>query len=83
MKYIIAIDISSTNIKVGLISDGGKLVVESKEAYFPVQDGEFGIKFDIPDMWAKILNGIKFVIGKSQISKNDIMAISSDVQRIR
>lgn len=82
MKYIIAIDISSTNIKVGLISDGGKLVVELKEAYFPVQDGEFGIKFDIPDMWAKILNGIKFVIGKSQISKNDIIAISSDVQRI-
>jgi sugar (pentulose or hexulose) kinase len=82
MKYIIGIDISSTNIKVGLVSDTGKLIAESKNPYEPQQDGDFGLKFDIPDMWSKILHGIKEVLEKSKINKKEVVAISSDVQRI-
>ncbi|MBD3349921.1 MAG: hypothetical protein GF364_00365 [Candidatus Lokiarchaeota archaeon] len=81
MKYIIGIDVSSTNIKIGLISDNGEVIAQTIIAHDIKKDGEFGLCFDLDEIWDKITDGIKEVLSKIE-NKKDVIAISSCAQRI-
>jgi sugar (pentulose or hexulose) kinase len=82
MKSIIAIDISSTNVKVGLVSTTGLILEKSSIGYVALNDGEFGKRFDFDDMWSKIHLGLKKVTEFAKSHNHEIIAISSDAQRI-
>ncbi len=81
MKAILGIDVSSVNVKIGLISDNGEVISESITPFSLLEDGDFGKLFDIDDMWNKILSGMKKVLEDSKIDKKDVIAITSDAQR--
>ncbi|MFW9999003.1 MAG: FGGY-family carbohydrate kinase [Candidatus Hodarchaeota archaeon] len=79
---ILSIDISSNNVKVGIVSD--KLELESVliQKYDVIDediDG-FAKRFDMDDMWKKVRLGIQKVIKKNK--PKNILGISSCGQRM-
>ncbi len=81
-KKIITIDISSNNIKVGLVSEKLELEVYSLQPYEIINediDG-FAKSFDMNNIWKQINTGIKNVLKRGKFEK--ILGISSCGQRI-
>ncbi|MHA1339108.1 MAG: FGGY family carbohydrate kinase [Promethearchaeota archaeon] len=80
--HIIGIDISSVKIKIGLIKENGSILCEYQSDYSIYEDGDFGKKMDLDEIWTKILEGMKYVISNSKIDPKTIVAISSDTMRM-
>jgi len=82
MDYIIGIDVSSSKIKIALIEETGKIIFEYQSFYSIFDDGDFGKKIELDEIWIKIINGIKYLISSSKINPSNIIAISSDTMRM-
>lgn len=75
------IDVSSTNVKVGLVSEDCKVMHDVSIPYETYDDGVFGKKFDMDELWNKIVTGIGEVLEKLPES-DEVIAITSCAQRI-
>ena len=83
-ERILVIDVSSTSIKVALITK--ELTIDDAvnfklKIYNENQEG-FAKSIDMKDLWDKVKLGIKTVISKSKGKKIEIIGISSCAQRI-
>ena len=81
-NLILTIDISSNSVKVGLVSDQLKIKIHNTQElkiYNEDLDG-FAKRFDMDDLWKKVINGMGFVLSKSKNKR--IVGLSSCTQRI-
>ena len=81
-NLILTIDISSNSIKVGLVSDQLKIKIyntQELKIFNEDLDG-FAKRFDMDDLWKKVMRGIDFVLSKSKNKR--IVGLSSCTQRI-
>ncbi|MHA1473412.1 MAG: hypothetical protein ACTSQW_10005 [Promethearchaeota archaeon] len=72
-SLILTIDISSTSIKVGLVTEQLKLKsfnAQELKIYNDDLDG-FAKRFNMNDLWKKVINGISLVLSRFK-SKNII-----------
>ena len=83
-EYIIALDVSSTNIKVALLSGDLKPVLNISrpvKVYNEDVDG-FARSFDMGEIWLQIQVAINQIIQKRKTEKINIIGISTCAQRI-
>jgi sugar (pentulose or hexulose) kinase len=81
-NLILTIDISSNSVKVGLVSEQLKLKIyntQELKIYNEDLDG-FAKRFDMDDLWKKIITGMDFVLSKFKNKK--IIGLSTCTQRI-
>lgn len=81
---IISIDISSKNVKVGLISEDLKLISREYREYKLINEDVDGFakRFNMEELWENTVLGIKKVLKSSHINPNEIMGISTCAQRM-
>ncbi len=81
---IISIDISSNKVKVGLLSDKLELESVAMQKYAVINEDIDGFKkkFDMEDIWNKILLDLKEIFSKKKSDDINIIGISSCAQRI-
>jgi len=81
-NLIITIDISSNSVKVGLVSEQLEIKIHNSQElkiYNEDLDG-FAKRFDMDDLWKKVIMGMKFVLSK--FKSNKIIGLSTCTQRI-
>jgi len=81
-NLIITIDISSNSVKVGLVSEQLKIKIHNSQElkiYNEDLDG-FAKRFDMDDLWKKVIMGMNFVLSK--FKSNKIIGVSTCTQRI-
>ena len=81
-NLIITIDISSNSIKVGLVSEQLKIKISNSQElkiYNEDLDG-FAKRFDMDDLWKKVILGMDFVLSKFKNIK--IIGLSTCTQRM-
>ena len=81
-NLILTIDISSTSIKVGLVTEQLKIKIfntQELKIYNDDLDG-FAKRFNMNDLWKKVINGISFVL--SRFKNKNIIGLSTCTQRI-
>ena len=81
-NLILTIDISSNSVKVGLVSDQLKIKIynaQELKIYNEDLDG-FAKRFDMDDLWKKVIMGMDFVLSKSKNKR--IVGLSTCTQRI-
>ena len=81
-NLIITIDISSNSVKVGLVSEQLKIKIHKSQElkiYNEDLDG-FAKRFDMDDLWKKVIMGMNFVLSKFKSKK--IIGLSTCTQRI-
>ena len=75
MKYLIGIDIGTSGTKTALFSQDGKLVAAHTVEY-PLYQPQNGYAEQEPDdWWNAALEGLKTVVSKSGVNKDDIAGI--------
>ena len=82
-NHIFAIDISSSNVKVGLISDKLELISAVSRPYSLINediDG-FARRFDMDVMWDNIISGVNEILEKHKPGTLNVVGISSCAQR--
>ena len=83
-ERIIALDVSSSNIKIALLSSKLELVSSLSrpvKVYSEDIDG-FARRFDMEEIWLQIQSGLEELIRKNDPEKISIIGISSCAQRI-
>ena len=81
-NLIITIDISSNSVKVGLVSEQLEIKIHKSQElkiYNEDLDG-FAKRFDMDDLWKKVIMGMNFVLSK--FKNNKIIGLSTCTQRI-
>jgi len=81
-SLILTIDISSTSIKVGLVTEQLKIKIfntQELKIYNDDLDG-FAKRFNMNDLWKKVIDGISFVL--SRFKNTSIIGLSTCTQRI-
>ena len=83
-NMIVAIDISSNSVKVGLITEDLKLVhFYSQDIKIINEDLDGFVKtFDMDDIWNKVIFGINQVLSRIKNQNTKILGISTCTQRI-
>ncbi|MBY9010849.1 MAG: FGGY-family carbohydrate kinase [Candidatus Lokiarchaeota archaeon] len=83
-NLILVIDFSSNSVKVGLVSEGLKLVHFNSQNINIINEGIDGFvkSFNMEDIWNKIVNGINQVLIKIKNQNTKILGISTCAQRI-
>jgi len=81
---IIAIDISSNSVKIGLVSEDLKLVCFNNQKINVINEDLDGFvkSFDMDDLWNKITIGINQILKEDNNQNYKIMGISTCAQRI-
>jgi len=81
-NLILTIDISSNSVKVGLVSEDLRIVqFNSQDIKIINEDLDgFAKRFDMEDLWNKIIMGMDFVLSKSNNKR--IIGLSTCTQRI-
>jgi len=84
VDIIITIDVSSNNVKVGLVTDKLKLVSTANQTFSLIEDDidGFAKSLDTDDLWSKIKVCIKDSLKKFNSENINIIGISSCAQRI-
>lgn len=76
MKILLGIDIGTSGTKVILVSEDGR-VLASKVCDYPLYTPKEGWAEQIPeDWWQASVKGVKAVMEKAQVSKDDICGVS-------
>ncbi|MHA1507830.1 MAG: FGGY-family carbohydrate kinase [Promethearchaeota archaeon] len=81
-NLILTLDISSNSIKIGLVSEQLKIKLHKTQKlkiYNEDLDG-FAKRFDMDDLWKKVIMGMDFVLSKSKNKR--IVGLSTCTQRI-
>lgn len=75
MAYLLGIDVGTSGTKTALFSEDGTLAASFTGDY-PLYQPENGYAEQQPeDWWNAVVKGIRFVLQKSDVSKNDIAGI--------
>ena len=83
-NFIIVIDVSSNSVKVGLVSEDLKLIHSNShriKIFNEDLDG-FAKRFDIEDLWNKLILGVNEAISKISNQNSKVIGISTCAQRM-
>ncbi|MFW9950862.1 MAG: FGGY-family carbohydrate kinase [Candidatus Thorarchaeota archaeon] len=83
-NMILAIDISSNSLKIGLVSEDLKLVHFNNQKIKIINEDIDGFvkSFEMDDIWNKLINGVNQVLYKIKKQNTKIIGISTCAQRI-
>jgi len=80
MKYILAIDIGTTAIKVILFQTDGQILAKSSQEYQLLSPSELAVELEVETYWKVFKQGVAEILAKSKIAPNQIHSLGISAQ---
>ena len=79
MKYILAVDLGTTAIKVILFGIDGEVIADSTQEYQLLTSNELSVELEVETYWQAFKQGVKEILKKSKVNpaKIDSLGISA------
>jgi xylulokinase len=79
-KYILALDLGTTAIKVAIVDMNGKLVATSTQEYKLLTPDTLSVELPVETYWEAFKSGINDALGKSSVSGNSLKCLGISAQ---
>ncbi len=80
MKYILAVDLGTTAIKVMLFDTVGNIIADSTQEYQLITPDELSVELDVETYWRAFKEGVAQVLKKSAIEPKKIESLGISAQ---
>lgn len=80
MKYILAIDLGTTAIKVILFRTDGQVLDKSTQEYQLLTPAELAVELEVETYWQAFKQGVAEILAKSKIDPNQIHSLGISAQ---
>jgi xylulokinase len=80
MRYLLGIDVGTTSVKVGLISERGELEALAIKEYSLLTPSANRVECAVDVYWESCKDGIREVMGKSRVAPSSILALGLSSQ---
>jgi len=80
MKYILALDLGTTAIKVILFGIDGQVIADSTQEYQLLTPDELSVELEVKTYWQAFKQGVAEILAKSKIDPNQIHSLGISAQ---